>query len=126
MARETQRVVRVVTDYVSAFPNPITVKAGERLTIEDRETEWSGWLWCTATSGASGWVPADYVRRSAHTGTARRDYDATELTVKKGERLTVIEEVASWYWCRSERGSLGWVPKQNVEIIQNQDQQHKK
>jgi len=85
--------------------------------IEDRETEWSGWLWCTTDAGKTGWVPADYVKRHGHKGEAIRGYDATELTVSAGEELAILEEAASWYWCRAKDGGLGWVPKQNVEIL---------
>jgi uncharacterized protein YgiM (DUF1202 family) len=110
-----QQLCRVITNYRSAYPDPIVLCMGDEVTIEDRESEWSGWLWCTTKDGKSGWVPADYIRRSGHKGKAARDYDATELTVTKGERLMIIGEICGWYLCRTEDGLPGWVPQQNVE-----------
>lgn len=112
-----QQLCRVTTDYLSAYPDPIVLSTGDEVTIEDRESEWSGWLWCTTTNGKSGWAPADYVRRSGRNGTALREYNGTELTVSKGERLTIIDEVCGWYWCQTYDGQPGWVPKQNVEPL---------
>ncbi|TFH57974.1 MAG: hypothetical protein E4G91_09955 [Candidatus Zixiibacteriota bacterium] len=117
MESHDQELCRVIADYRSAYPDPIALSAGDELTIEDRETEWSGWIWCTTREGKSGWVPEKYVQRSGSTGVAERDYDAMELSVTEGEQLTIIEEVSSWYWCRTKDGRLGWVPKQNVEPL---------
>src|SRR5512140_111719 len=97
------RLVIVTADYESAYPNPIKLIAGDEVTITDRESEWAGWLWCTNTSGRSGWVPEKYVRRSGDRGVALRDYDATELTVARGERLHVLFEESGWCWCRDSQ-----------------------
>lgn len=107
----------MIADYQSAYPDPIVLCVGDEVTIEDRESEWSGWIWCATAEGKSGWVPADYIRRSGHNGMALRDYDASELTVTKGERLAILDEACGWYRCRTEDGRLGWVPKQNVQPV---------
>jgi len=46
-----------------------------------------------------------------------RDYDATELTVEVGEELTALAEHSGWFRCRTDTGSLGWVPAENVELL---------
>jgi uncharacterized protein YgiM (DUF1202 family) len=107
----------VIADYRSAYPDPIVLCVGDEVTIEDRESEWTGWIWCATLKGKSGWVPESYIQRGGSSGTALRNYDATELSVTKGEQLTILEEVSSWYWCQTENGCLGWVPKQNVEAV---------
>ncbi len=43
------------------------------------------------------------------TAVARRDYDATELTVRPGETVTVLEEVSGWVLCRRDDDE-GWIP----------------
>jgi hypothetical protein len=39
---------------------------------------------------------------------ARRDYDASHLTVSKGESLEALEQVGSWVFCRNAFGRMGW------------------
>jgi hypothetical protein len=62
-------------------------------------------------------VPSPYVERDGSSGIMRRDYDATELTVRGGDLLEVIEEVSSWYLCRTADDQVGWVPCENVESV---------
>ena len=88
--------------------------AGDRLIVEDRETEWAGWLWCENAAGVAGWAPAAYVQRDGEQGVARRDYDATELTVAAGEKLTVHYEESEWVWCTRANGEKGWAPVANL------------
>ncbi len=114
MKSRQQESCRVITDYQSAYPDPIVLSVGDEVTIDDRESEWSGWIWCTSRQGRSGWVPEKYVRRNGSSGTVLRDYDATELSVTKGDALTIIDEESGWLLCRTADGRLGWVPKQNV------------
>jgi uncharacterized protein YgiM (DUF1202 family) len=105
----------VIADYHSAYPDPIVLSVGDELTIEDRSSEWSGWIWCTTPNGKSGWVPEKYVQRNGNSGAALRDYSATELSVTKGDSLTIISEESGWLWCRHRDGRLGWVPIKHVE-----------
>jgi len=109
--------VRVIKAHESEFPNPIKVKAGAKVSVEDRETIWAGWLWCRTDGGVEGWVPSGYVDRNGNSGTMRRDYDATELTVEIGDILEAVDEASSWLFCRTKTGLPGWVPVENVEVI---------
>jgi uncharacterized protein YgiM (DUF1202 family) len=106
----------VVRAYRSTSTDPIVMKTGDRLQVEDRQTDWVGWVWCIHPSGKSSWVPENFLQREGDTACATRDYDATELTVEEGLRLEVLEEEAGWYWCRTEAGNFGWVPVENIEI----------
>jgi len=105
----------VITDYRSAYPDPIVLSVGDEVTVEDRKSEWSGWVWCTTAKGKSGWVPEKYVRRDGNSGVVLRDYEATELSVTKGEALTIITVESGWLWCQHEDSRLGWVPMEHVE-----------
>ncbi len=117
------RFVRVTEDYESAYPDPILLKAGDEVTISDRESEWAGWLWCATIDGRCGWVPEGYLRRQGDKGFALCDYDATELTAVRGELLEVILEESEWYWCRDAEGHEGWLPVSHVEETEEEEEE---
>ena len=94
-----RQVCRAVADYDTPFPNPLVVRAGEQLTVGKRESEWPGWIWCTTRQGHGGWVPESFVTRQGDACTLRRNYDATELSVRVGEELVVEGEESGWLWC---------------------------
>jgi hypothetical protein len=112
-----QELRRVIADYRSAYPDPIAFKAGDRLVVEDRISEWPGWIWCTTPNRKSGWAPESYIRCNEDRGVALRSYDATELSVVTGNQLTIIDIESGWLRCQGEDGRIGWVPEQNVEPV---------
>jgi hypothetical protein len=69
--------------YRSTSTDPIVMKTGDRLQVEDRQTEWAEWVWCMHPNGKSSWVPENFLQRDRDTARATRDYDATELTVEE-------------------------------------------
>ena len=107
---------RVVAAYKSAYPEPSVLKAGDRVKIGEKKSEWSGWLWCTDSSGSARWIPESYLVRENDTGRMLRDYDATELSVAVGEELTVVGQESGWLRCTNKSGLSGWVPADNVQI----------
>ncbi len=111
------RKLKVTKKYESAYPEPLKMKAGDAISIGEKESPWDGWLWCAAVDGNKGWVPESYVKRDGDRGHLRVDYDATELTVEVGEELTVISEEADWFRCVRQDGRIGWVPVENVEEL---------
>jgi hypothetical protein len=88
--------------------------AGDRLTVGNKESRWEGWLWCTDEQGQSRWIPERYLEVRGDVAIALRAYDATELTVKEGERVTGGELESDWFWCISLDGQSGWVPLENL------------
>jgi len=106
----------VTLPYRSTSVDPIVMKAGDYLQVEDRQTEWAGWVWCVHPNGKSSWVPKKFLQREGDTAYATRDYDATELTVEVGQKLEILGEEAEWYWCKTEAGDYGWVPVENVNV----------
>lgn len=112
----SQRRGKIRSAYKSAYPEPLIAAAGETLAVEDRETQWPGWLWGEHPGGQAGWVPDVYLQRDGDRGTLVRDYDATELTVDVGEELTALSEHGGWMRCRLDDGSLGWIPAEHVEL----------
>ncbi len=112
-----QEICRVVSDYHSAYPDRLVISAGEEVTIGVKESGWSGWVWCTTRDGRSRWVPERYIIRKGDTGTALRDYEATELSVGVGEELTMGQEESGWIWCTNQEGRSGWVPADCVQEV---------
>jgi hypothetical protein len=113
----TQRKCRVITPYESPYTDPVAFGDGEEVVIGKKESEWSGWVWCTKRDGESRWVPEAYVERRGDTGVMCRDYEATELAVALGEELVMGEEESDWVWCTNQEGRSGWVPLDNVEDV---------
>jgi len=111
---------QVISDYKSAFSDPLIIVKDEILTISVKESEWKEWLWCINQFGKGGWVPEKYIERlNDKKCKALRDYDATELTVEIGEEIIISNEVSGWAWVTNKKGKSGWVPLENIQIIQN-------
>jgi hypothetical protein len=110
-------ICRVISAYQSAYPDPLVIKVGEELTVGEKESEWSGWVWCTNQNGKGGWVPKKYVKHKGDIWVARFDYDATELSVDIGEELIMGYEESGWIWCANQQGQHGWVPADHLEIL---------
>jgi uncharacterized protein YgiM (DUF1202 family) len=108
---------RVIEDYNSPYTEPLKFTKGEILTIGEKESEWSGWIWCTNKSGESRWVPENYLEIDENTCKILQDYNATELSITVGEELIIENEEAEWFWVTNQQGNSGWVPIKNVEII---------
>jgi hypothetical protein len=108
---------RVIRSYQSTCPNPIVMKVGDRLQVEDKPTNWAGWLWCLHPSGKSSWVPENYLNREGDSALALQDYNATELSVQESQELDILNEEAGWFWCTGGDGESGWVPAENIELI---------
>jgi uncharacterized protein YgiM (DUF1202 family) len=109
----------VINAYKKAFPNPLILKAGDEICIEYRKTDWPGWVWGTTDDGKSGWIPESYIERMAQKTVLKRDYNATELTVEIGDTVDILDEESGWFWCRTESGDNGWIPKDNVRMRDN-------
>jgi len=108
---------RVIKAYRSAYPDPLILKEGDKVRIEERPTEWSGWLWGIDGSGKGGWIPERYLVRDKDTGILNRDYNAAELTVSEGDIFELLETESGWARCRNSSGKKGWLPVDNIEIL---------
>lgn len=112
-----EKQCRVIEEYKSPYTDPLIINKGEILSIGEKESEWSGWIWCTNKFGKSRWVPENYLEINGNKAKMSRDYNATELSVNVGEELDIQEEEAEWYWVINQQGKSGWVPIKNVKII---------
>ena len=109
---ETYRVIKA---HQSPDPDPLMVRKGDSLSFERRETEWSGWIWCTNSSGKGAWVPENWVQIEGDSCVMKRDYNAIELAVEVGEVLTVEFEETGWAWAMKKSGESGWVPLEYLD-----------
>lgn len=108
----------VSEDYTSAYPDPITVSKGERVTIGHCDLQWRGWVWVILSSGKSGWAPQQlFLPVSACEGVCLDDYCAHELSVRAGETLTLMNALNGWYYAQKASGETGWVPGEYVRLV---------
>ena len=109
---------KVIKDHKPKYSDPLTVKARETLSVKQRDTQWPAYLWCVNRIGKGGWVPEDYLSLSGDKAVANCDYSAAELNADLGELITVEIEAGGWFWCRNQSGRCGWIPAENVEIVE--------
>ena len=56
------RHYQVISNYDSAYPDPLVFRKGDMLKIGTKTSEWPGWVWCTNENGKSGWIPLKNVK----------------------------------------------------------------
>jgi len=118
--KHPRRECRVIAEYQKSNPDPIIMRKGDEVELTGKEDHWQGrpdwvYIWCTNQHGQSGWVPKPYIEQQGTKGTARFDYNATELTAHTGETLIAGQEESGWMWCANQHGQSGWVPIANIE-----------
>lgn len=119
----------VRTAYTRTVADPLTVRAGEPLTVEDRIFHWEDnpvwvWAWCVDAAGRGGWVPSSVFGLgesqvpSPGQALTQADYTARELTVAPRDILRLDRADAGWYWATPEGGGEpGWVPQSCVHLL---------
>ena len=110
------KTAKVIEDHAPVHEAVMVGRAGELLRAERADDEWPGWIWCVNDSGVGSWVPEPYLERDGELVQLVVDYDATELTVAAGDRLTLELEVNGWWWVRDDVGKQGWVPAQKMAL----------
>jgi uncharacterized protein YgiM (DUF1202 family) len=112
-----KKFCEVITDYKTPFPDPLRLQKGNVVKVEEKESEWPGWIWCITKEGKKGWVPNSYLDIQGKNAKLLQDYDATELTITIGEELTIENQESGWVWVSNKEGKKGWVPIRNVKIL---------
>lgn len=110
----------VVEDYTSQYKTPIRLCPGETVSVGKKyedNPDWHGWIWCEKLSGEKGWVLERVLDIKYDRGVVLENYDAAELTVKKGELVEVIECEAGWAWCADQDKNRGWLPEKNIKQL---------
>jgi hypothetical protein len=109
---------RVCKSYQSPYADALNAAKGETLSFERKPTEWSGWIWCTNKSNKSAWVPESWVVIKGNNCQLKQDYDARELPVESGAEVVGELVESGWVWVRNQNGAEGWVPLENLEVIE--------
>ncbi len=109
---------RATLDYQAAYPDPLVMQAGDELHLGRQDEQWPGWIWCTSLNGMEGWVPISYLEVRGKLGIARSDYTARELTIHVGEKLTIWDFEAGWYWASNPDSCSGWIPGDHIDVIE--------
>jgi hypothetical protein len=121
MNTETRFYVRVIEAYQAPYPDPIQANTGDEVAVDrSKETDITGWIWCTNREGKSGWVPKVYVEIKGNQGRMLQDYNAIELTIHVGDVLKAHKEESNFYWVTNQAGEHGWVPIANVGVMEEE------
>ena len=111
---------RVIKDYQSPYPDPILFRKGEQVTVGREfkdDPDWQNWRWCEGKKNNAAWVPIQYLTIEGKSGILKRDYNARELTIHKGETVTVNEVINGFGMAEKVDGNKGWIPMRNLEIL---------
>jgi len=98
------------SDYEDRDTDPLSLKAGDVVTVGQGDRTWPGWVWASDDQGRDGYVPAEFlepVEGGRHKVT--EDFDPTVLTIRRGDRLESLRQIHGWHWCRNAAGEEGWV-----------------
>lgn len=109
---------RVISDYQSPYPNPLVFHGGDSVIVGkefEGDPEWSGWVWCKGLRGVKAWAPKSYLNINGEEGVFIRNYNARELSVKRGEYLVVKEILGGFGMAEKPDGDTGWVPMKVLE-----------
>ena len=114
-----------IENHKTEFPNPITLKQGEKVSIgeETGETDIDGpnWVFCTKMDGSNkGWVPKQIIIFKDNNGEIIEDYSAKELDIDEGTIVEGIKEINSWLWSRNTiTNEVGWVRLDKIKKLNN-------
>jgi len=104
--------LRVIEDFdgnsMGIFP---TYEKGTKFEFVGIDPDTKHWCPTITSNGQGFWTPAVYLDGL----TLTKDYNPTSLSVKKGDILTVVEEVYGWYYVRTEADIFGYVVGEVVE-----------
>jgi len=103
----------VYRDYLRPYENPLSVAAGEVVTPDPASrarTDLVGWIWAVAQDGRAGWVPESWLVKRSGEWALRRDYTALELSVRRGQQLTLHFAESGFLFASTESGEAGWTP----------------
>ena len=111
----------VIRRHVSEFPEPMTLRRGDRVSVGapyDGPKGWPGWYLCSAPGQGAGYVPEQIIGRHADgSGTMLEDFTNRELDVMEGDVLRGGRRLNGWLWAtRIADGAEGWVPLDSLRL----------
>jgi SH3-like domain-containing protein len=108
---------RARESYAVQYADPIQVAAGDAVTVDRRDDQFTRWLWCRAEDGRAGWVP-ETILSATQPGpaTVTRAYSATEVPLAAGAMVDLLEQFDGFARVRRTDGREGWVPLAVLEL----------
>jgi len=113
---------KVIAEYKSPYPDSINFVKGEKVEVGrefKEDPDWKNWIWCEGKNNKKAWVPNQFLKISGINGIFLRDYDAKELSVRRGEILEVFEIINGFGMSEKTNGERGWVPMKHLKLIEN-------
>lgn len=105
-------------DYIVIDRSPLVLEAGQVVRVGAADRVWTGWVHVTTGDERGTYVPvASLDRQDGSTAVVRDRFDATDLSVRRGDRVDSLREIEGWHWCRSAQGREGWVPGYLLEAL---------
>ena len=105
--------------YDTQYPDPLTMKTGDKLRIVRRnDDEWPGWVFCETQNGKKVWVPETIININDDSAVAQQNYDAKEVSVMEGEIVRIEKVESGWAWVTNMTNETGWVPLKNLKIVE--------
>ena len=98
------------SDYEEKDRNPLTLSAGDEVTVGPADRAWPGWVWAQDNNGRGGYIPEEIMEP---TGEGRfalmENFDPAVLTIHRGDELVSLKQIHGWHWCKNTAGDQGWV-----------------
>lgn len=117
-ARPLKMHALVIEEHISSYPDPVSLRKNDIVTVSHCDLQWRGWIWVQQESGKSGWAPQQIFALTApDRGVCTENYTAYELSVMPGEILTLEKKLNGWFRARKKSGESGWVPEEKLRFI---------
>ena len=111
-------VSKIVTKaYEVVYPDSLTLKKGESVTILRKESDprWLGWCWCETSNGKCIWISENDLNIEGDRGTLLTNYNSCELSVFIGESIKILKKDNGWLWVENSDGKQGWIPDEVIK-----------
>ncbi|MCE7736297.1 MAG: hypothetical protein GPJ54_15560 [Candidatus Heimdallarchaeota archaeon] len=83
---------------------------GDEVIPQNRKTHYPGWTYCEH-EGKGGWIPNNYMEQLPNNNFRMKSYYSSyELECGKGEIVEILFQESEWYFVKSEKGRVGWIP----------------
>lgn len=106
--------IPITKAYTRAFEVAPRASAGEVVEFQKLDPKNPHWFQGRDRHGVGGYFPVAWFGLDGPRATARRDYDATELTVSPGMPVAVLERHGGWVRVETADGTIGWIPEDSL------------
>lgn len=105
---------RITRPYQREFEDAPRVTKGGVVLFERLDAKNPAWFLGRDAREVAGYFPVAWFELDGSKATAKRDYDATEMTVCSGDWVSVVERHGRWVLVEKEDGAKGWIPEESI------------